>query len=176
MRAQDDRPETSQDEIDALAVAWRAELEPRAVTVLELSKRVARIGGLIERAVRAELDELGLTYAEFDVLAALVRAGEPYRMRPSELSRSLLLTTGGISNVLHRLGRAGYVSRESHRDDGRSRWVTLTDDGERLARMALAASNRAHADLMRDVPDPVARNAADALRQVLLSVDRRYLR
>jgi DNA-binding MarR family transcriptional regulator len=170
------RDDGTRDEVDALASGWAAELSPELVATLELSKRVARIGGLFERAVRAELSELGLTYAEFDVLAALGRAGEPYRLTPGELSRSLFLTSGGISNVLQRLTAAGYVERGANPGDGRSRWVRLSEEGREVAKKAFAASGRAHREVMSGVPDQTVRDAADALREVLAITGRRRTR
>ncbi|WP_220182754.1 MarR family winged helix-turn-helix transcriptional regulator [Sphaerisporangium album] len=166
----------ARDEVDALVPGWEAELPSSLVAVLELSKRISRIGGLLEQATRAEMAELGLTYAEFDVLAALHRAGPPHRLKPSELARALFLTSGGISNVLQRLARTGYVEREADAEDGRSRWVRLTDEGRRVTATALAASSRAHSDVMASVPEDVVRRAADALREVLLVVGRRRVR
>ncbi len=166
----------SRDEVDALVPGWAAELPPSLVATLELSKRISRLGGLLEQAVRAELAELGLTYAEFDVLAALRRAGEPYRLKPSELSRSLFLTSGGTSNVLQRLAAAGHVEREANPGDGRSRWVQLTESGRQVAAAALEASGRAHTEVMSGVPDEAVRRAADALREVLSVVGGRRVR
>lgn len=166
----------SRDEVDALVPGWEAELSPRLVAALELSKRLSRIGGLFEQAIRTELGELGLTYAEFDVLAALRRAGDPYRLTPSELSRSLFLTSGGISNVLQRLDTAGYVSRGANPGDGRSRWVQLTGEGREVAAEALDASGRAHLEVLSGVPDETVRVAADALREVLAITGRRRTR
>jgi DNA-binding MarR family transcriptional regulator len=170
------RDDGARDEVDALVPGWAAELPPELVATLELSKRVSRIGGLFEQAVRTELGELGLTYAEFDVLAALHRAGEPYRLTPSELSRSLFLTSGGISNVLQRLTAAGHVERGANPGDGRSRWVRLTEEGREVARKALDASGRAHLEVMSGVPDQAVRDAADALREVLAITGRRRAR
>ena len=39
----------------------------------------------------------GIARGEFDVLATLRRAGEPYTLSPRQLSSTLMLTTGGIS-------------------------------------------------------------------------------
>jgi DNA-binding MarR family transcriptional regulator len=164
------------DEVDALVPGWEAELPPDLVAALELSKRIARIGGLFEQAIRTELAELGLTYAEFDVLVALHRVGVPYRLTPSELSRSLFLTSGGISNVLQRLSAAGHVERGANPGDGRSRWVQLTDEGRDLAVRALDASGRAHREVLSGVPEAAVRGAADALREVLAITGRRRLR
>lgn len=166
-----------QDEVDELVAGWEAMgLSPELIATLELSKRMARVNGLFEQAVKAEMAELGLTYTEFDVLAALHRAGEPYRLKPSELTRSLFLTSGGTSNVLQRLTASGLVEREPNPSDARSRWVQLTDSGRELAEKALAASSRAHTEVMSGVPHESVRHAADALRELLLIVGKRRYR
>jgi DNA-binding MarR family transcriptional regulator len=167
------RDEGIRDEVDALVPGWSAELPPDVVATLELGKRLARLSGLFEQAVRVELGELGLTYAEFDVLVALRRAGEPYRLTPSELSRSLFLTSGGISNVLQRLTSAGYVERDANPGDGRSRWVRLTAEGHGTTLKALEASSRAHREVTAEIPPATVRHAADALREILAITSRR---
>jgi DNA-binding MarR family transcriptional regulator len=165
------------DEVDALVPIWEGQgLPSDLVTTLELGKRISRVGWLLEQAVKVELAELGLTYAEFEVLAALLRTGEPYRLRPSELTRSAFLTSGGTSNVLQRLEKAGYVERGSDDGDGRGRWVRLTGEGVRKTRSALAASSRAHREVMTGVPEGTLRDAADALREILLVIGRRRYR
>ncbi|SEM06834.1 DNA-binding transcriptional regulator, MarR family [Nonomuraea pusilla] len=165
------------DEIDALVPRWEQSGMPSALIAgIELGKRVSRLNLLFEQALKTELADLGLTYAEFDVLAALTRAAPPHRMKPSELSKSLFLTSGGTSNVLQRLAAAGYVERADDPGDARSRWVRLTPEGERVANAALEASSRAHEEVMAGVPEQTVRQAADALREVLLVVGRRRFR
>ena len=154
-----------------------AGLSPSLIATLELGKRMARLHLQFDQAVKAELAELGLTYAEFDVLAALSRAAPPTcRMRPSELSKALFLTSGGISNVLQRLTAAGYVEREANAGDARSRWVQLTGEGRRVATAALEAASRGYDEVAGGVPEEVLREAADALRQVMAHTGRRRFR
>ncbi|GLY65166.1 MarR family winged helix-turn-helix transcriptional regulator [Amycolatopsis taiwanensis] len=161
-----------QDEVDKLARQWAAAgMAPAAITRVELSKRVSRLALRHEQAMKVALSELGLTYAEFDVLAALRRAGGP--LRPSELTRSLFLTSGGTSNVLQRLTTAGYVAREANADDARGRWVRLTSSGESITDKAMAASTRVHEELLAGIPDKTIRAAADALREITAVTDRR---
>ncbi|MFC5187337.1 MarR family winged helix-turn-helix transcriptional regulator [Actinomadura harenae] len=156
------------DEIDPLVDAWRAEgLDDTLIAMLEVGKRTARLQGLLQQALRAELTDLGLTYAEFEVLTVLRRSGSPYRLRPTDLTRSALLTSGGTSNVLQRLEKAGHVERGTDEGDGRGRWVRLTDEGLRVTEDALAASGTAHDDVLGAVPAEKLRAAADALRDVL---------
>jgi DNA-binding MarR family transcriptional regulator len=163
-----------QDDVDGLAERWRAAgLSPQVIAQLELSKRIARIGGVLEQALKGELADLGLTYAEFDVLAALRRSGS---LKPGELSRSLFLTSGGTSNVLQRLIAAGYVEREADPDDARSRRVRLSDKGATAADQAMAVSARLHEEILGRVPEGSVRQAADALREVLAGLGTRRFR
>ncbi|WP_207929150.1 MarR family transcriptional regulator [Actinomadura sp. 6K520] len=165
------------DDIDVVAETWRREGLPEPlVAILEVGKRAGRITMLIEQAMRAELAELGLTYAEFEVLTVLRREGAPYRLRPSELTRSAFLTSGGTSNVLQRLQRAGYIERAANTGDARSRFVQLTGEGLRVTERAMRASGAAHREVLAGVPPEDVRHAADALREILLVIGRRRFR
>ncbi len=153
------------DDVDGLAERWAAGgMAPEAVARLALAKRVSRLNLVFEQAMKAELSGLGLTYAEFDVLAALLRAGG--RLRPSELSKSLFLTSGGTSNVLQRLSAAGYVAREQNEKDARSRWVHLTEKGTQLTEKAMTASVKVHERVLATVPPEAIQAAAEALRPI----------
>ncbi|MFQ6331353.1 MarR family winged helix-turn-helix transcriptional regulator [Nocardia sp. CWNU-33] len=166
-----------QDDVDELVPGWQANgLSDSLIATLELSKRIARLDGVMQQAIRTEIAEFELTYAEFDVLAALLRAGAPHRLKPSELSRALFLTSGGTSNVLHRLTSAGRIERADNPGDGRSRWVQLTPEGLRVAEAAVATAGRVHQQVMAGVPDDVVRRAADALRDINAIVGRRRSR
>ena len=162
-----------EDEVDRLAAGWAAAgMSPAAIARLELSKRVSRLALRHEHVMKAALAELGLTYADFDVLAALNRADGP--LRPSELTRALFLTSGGTSNVLQRLTAAGYVERAPNAEDARGRWVRLTPAGEAITMKALAASAQVHEGLLAGIPDATIRTAADALRAITAVTDRRH--
>ena len=169
----DDRDKlTAGDQVDRLAELWiRSGMPEEAIARLELSKRVSRLALRHEQAMKVALADLGLTYAEFDVLAALRRASGP--LRPSELTKSLFLTSGGTSNVLQRLTAAGYVEREANAADARGRLVHLTPAGEAITDKALVASTRVHDDLLAGIPPATIRTAADALREITRITDRR---
>ncbi|GAB1516563.1 MarR family winged helix-turn-helix transcriptional regulator [Actinophytocola sp. KF-1] len=153
------------DDVDGLAERWAAAgMAPEAVARLALAKRVARLSLVFEQAMKAALSDLGLTYAEFDVLAALRRAGGG--LRPSELAKSLYLTSGGTSNVLQRLSAAGYVAREQNEKDARSRYVHLTATGTELTDKAMATSVEVHERVLAAVPPEAITQAAEALRPI----------
>jgi DNA-binding MarR family transcriptional regulator len=146
--------------------AWRAELPEVAHASSELSKRIMFLAGVLDRAMRRELAELELTVAEFDVLVALRRAGAPYRMKPNQLARSLMLSTGGTTNVTHRLVARHLVEREDDPDDARSTWLRLTPDGVALAERAVLVNATAHAALFEGAPTTVVDAANTALREL----------
>jgi DNA-binding MarR family transcriptional regulator len=158
---------SSPDPVDEIVAAWRAELPQVAGLPLELAKRVGRLAGLIEAVTNAELDRLGRTKAEYEVLARLRATGAPYRRKPHELASSLLLSSGGTTNVLHRLTAAGLVVREADRSDRRSVWVRLTPAGVRAAEEVVLATNAAQSALLDRLPTDTATALADQLREVL---------
>jgi DNA-binding MarR family transcriptional regulator len=162
------------DYIDEVIEGWRRELPATALPEVALAKRLKLLSSLTARAVQPELSALGLTFAEFEVLSALRRTGKPYRRKPSELARTLLFTTGGISNVLQQLEGAGLVAREHDPDDARGRQVRLTAAGVKTAERAVTAVAEAQRDVFARVPDDVITRAGDALRELLVVVDRQH--
>ncbi|MEX2969630.1 MarR family winged helix-turn-helix transcriptional regulator [Streptomyces sp. C184] len=105
---------------------------------------------------------------DYGVLNALLSVGEPYELRPMDLRERLLLTSGGTSNVLNRLVKAGLLTRQQDASDGRSSWVRLSDTGLHLAEEVVASWTQAQRDFFRDVPADASRTASDALRQILV--------
>jgi DNA-binding MarR family transcriptional regulator len=146
--------------------AWRTELPEVLDPTTELTKRIMVLSGELAAATKRELVEFGLTPAEFDVLATLRRGGKPYRLKPNELSRALLLSTGGTSNVVNHLVSEGLVEREPDPDDGRSTLISLTPKGVVLAEDALRATSSAHVDVFYNVPAAALNTATKALREL----------
>jgi DNA-binding MarR family transcriptional regulator len=154
------------DPVEALISAWETELPDVLGPTSELSKRIMVLSGELGAATKRELAAFGLTMAEFDVLATLRRSGTPYRMKPNELSRSSLLSSGGTSNVINHLVAVGLVAREPDPGDGRSTLIRLTTSGIARAEEAVRAVAAAHEEVFGDVPPAVLRAATEALREL----------
>ncbi|MFF0265313.1 MarR family winged helix-turn-helix transcriptional regulator [Kribbella sp. NPDC004536] len=152
------------DPVDRLIASWGQELPEVLYPTSELTKRILVLSGVLNEATRRVLRDLALTTAEFDVIVSLRRSGTPYRQKPSDLSRSLLLSTGGTSNVTNQLVRRGLVVREPDPADGRGTQIRLTDEGVALAEKAVKASAAAHHELWSGLPAEVVEQAAVALR------------
>jgi DNA-binding MarR family transcriptional regulator len=154
------------DRVDRLIASWQRELPEVLYPTSELTKRILLLATELNEATRQVLRGLGLTTAEFDVIVSLRRSGTPYRQKPSDLSRNLLLSTGGTSNVTNQLVRRGLVVREPDPVDGRGTQIRLTDEGVALAERAVQASAAAHHQLWSSHPDEAVKQAAAALRDV----------
>lgn len=154
------------DPVDALLAAWRAELPEALGPASELSKRVLLLSARLERATRELLPGLGLTVAGFDILVSLRRGGPPYRLKAAELARSLVMSSGGTTNVVHQLVARGLVRRVPDPTDARSTWIELTEEGAALAREAVLANTAAHEKVFAEASPDAVDVAADALRAV----------
>ena len=58
-----------------------------------------------------------LSYAEFDILATLRRAGAPYQRRAGELADHTMVTSGGLTKRVDRLIARGLVERRPEASD-----------------------------------------------------------
>lgn len=152
------------DPVDRLVTAWRCELPEVLYPTTELTKRIMVLASELNESTRGVLRELGLTAAEFDVIATLRRSGAPYRQKPSDLSRCLLLSSGGTSNVTNQLVRRGLVVREPDPDDGRGTQIRLTPEGVTLAEQAVKSSAAAQDAQWARIPAETVDQATTALR------------
>ncbi|MEZ9710502.1 MarR family winged helix-turn-helix transcriptional regulator [Vibrio breoganii] len=73
-----------------------------------------------------------LQKADFGILMTLRRSGEPYCLSPTDLYRSMLFSSGGLTKVLSRVEKMGLIERLENPEDGRSKLVKLTVTGCRL--------------------------------------------
>ncbi|UOZ04878.1 MarR family winged helix-turn-helix transcriptional regulator [Amycolatopsis sp. WQ 127309] len=142
---------------------------------LTFSQHVVRLQAVLEQTIAPALTAQGLTPSELDVLATLLSAGTPYRRRPKELAAHLLLTTGGLSNVLRRLDARGLVSRVPDLSDRRSHNVQLTPDGVTTARAATAAATVVLQRVLAVVPAADLEVALHQLQAILGAVDDAWL-
>ena len=76
--------------------------------------------------------EAGLQPGEFDVLATLRRSGEPYLLSPTRLYEAAMISSGGMTNRLDRLERAGLIERRPDPGDRRGKLIALTAAGRRV--------------------------------------------
>jgi DNA-binding MarR family transcriptional regulator len=84
---------------------------------------------LAQERLRDFFKEYGLQAGEFDVLATLRRSGPPYRLGPTQLFETLMISSGGMTSRLDRLEKAGLIARSPNPEDRRGTLVSLTEEG-----------------------------------------------
>jgi DNA-binding MarR family transcriptional regulator len=97
---------------------------------------LGRLSEAAERVMRDHLNppfaEAGLQPGEFDVLATLRRSGDPYMLSPTRLYEAAMISSGGMTNRIDRLERAGLVERRPDPNDRRGKLIALTAAGRRV--------------------------------------------
>jgi DNA-binding MarR family transcriptional regulator len=117
------------DEVDGLVEAWQRERADLDLRPMEVLSRVSRLSHHLDRARRHAFAEHGVEPWEFDVLAALRRAGPPYELSPGRLLRETLVTSGTMTNRVDRLVARRLVARHPDPHDRRGVLVRLTEQG-----------------------------------------------
>jgi DNA-binding MarR family transcriptional regulator len=155
------------DEVDELVEAWareRADLDLEPVAVFS---RIHRLARHLDLARREAFAAHGIESWEFDVLAALRRAGEPYELSPGRLLRETLVTSGTMTNRVDRLAGRGFVERYPDPGDRRGVIVRLTREGKTAVDGAFEALLDAEAALLADLPVRDQTKLASLLRTLL---------
>lgn len=148
--------------------AWRRERPDLDVSPMEVLSRISRLARHLDRRRAAAFNAHGLEAWEFDVLAALRRAGAPYQVSPGGLVRATGVTSGTITNRVDRLAGRGLVRRGHDPADRRGVLVGLTEAGRAAVDAALVDLLAAERDLLRDLPDAQRHRLAETLRALLV--------
>jgi DNA-binding MarR family transcriptional regulator len=158
----------SDDAVAAMVGQWGRERPGLDASPMLVVGRVFRLASAWDRELRGPFAEAGLANGDFDVLAALRRAGEPYTLSAGELSRTVLVTTGAITKRVDRLEAGGWVTRAVAEEDSRGRRITLTPQGFELTDTLMEVHLANQRELIA-VLDERERASLEALLAKLLS-------
>jgi DNA-binding MarR family transcriptional regulator len=126
------------DHVTRIQAEWARERPDVDVSPQGVIGRLHRLEGHLTEQLCVVYRRFGLGEGEFDVLAALRRAGHPFERAPGELAQFTMVTTGAMTKRLDRLERDGLVTRRRSAADGRARVVALTKAGRELIDQAFA--------------------------------------
>ena len=160
------------DEVDRLVEAWSRERGDLDLRPMEVLSRVSRLGHHLDRARRLAFAEHDLEPWEFDVLAALRRAGAPYELSPGRLLKETLVTSGTMTNRVDRLAARELVERLPDPRDRRGVLVRLTDRGRSTVDGALSGLLDRERDLLAALDPADQQRLADLLRSLVLPFER----
>jgi DNA-binding MarR family transcriptional regulator len=158
------------DGVDLILEQWRRErpdLDPSPIGVIG---RISRLARELEQRLEPVYREHGLEAGWHDVLATLRRGGPPYRLRPTEFTSALMLTSSGTTKRLDRLEQAGLITRGPDPEDRRGTLITLTAAGRKLVDAVTEAHLENERRLLGALTDAEQRRLADLLRKLQLGL------
>jgi DNA-binding MarR family transcriptional regulator len=159
------------DEVDRLVEAWQRERPDLDLRPMEVLSRVSRLNHHLDKARRRAFAEHGIESWEFDVLAALRRAGAPYELSPGRLIRETLVTSGTMTNRVDRLVTRGFVDRLPDPHDRRGVLVRLTEEGRATVDGALAGLLERERDLLAGLNGGDQKRLASLLRSLVVTFE-----
>ena len=117
--------------------------DERTAAALKLWVVLSRAYAAISARAEADVARHDLTLAEFAILEVLYHKGP---LLLGEIQRKILVSSGGVTFLVDRLTKKGYVERQECETDRRARYAALTPAGERL----VARIFPLHAAALRD--------------------------
>jgi DNA-binding MarR family transcriptional regulator len=163
---------TDTDGVDAILEQWQRERPDLDTSPIAVIGRISRLSREIERRLETVYAANGLEPGWYDVLATLRRAGPPYRLRPTDLAATLMLTTSGTTKRLDRLEAAGHLTREPDPADRRGVLITLTPLGRRLVDAAAAKHLANERRILSGLTAAEQRQLAGLLRKLTIALPR----
>jgi DNA-binding MarR family transcriptional regulator len=163
--------QTIADHVDRLRAQWARELPDLDTEAMSILGRAKRLSNLVSPSIEATFAAFQLDRGEFDVIATLRRSGPPYRLTPTELYTSLMLSSGGLTHRLDRLERAGLIRREKAPRDGRSVHVVLTEVGVARAEEAFRADMANELKFLEPLDEQERQMLAGLLRKLITGID-----
>jgi len=160
------------DDVDNLVEAWKRERSDLDLTPMEVLSRVSRLSHHLDRARRQAFAEHGIESWEFDVLAALRRAGAPYELSPGRLLKETLVTSGTMTNRVDRLTDRGFVERRPDPRDRRGVLVVLTDEGLSTVDGALSGLLTRERELLTGLNAADQKRLASLLRNLVVPFEK----
>ena len=155
---------TVRDDVDRLIADWQRERPELDLAPMQVMSRISRLAVLLDRERREAFAAHDIAVWEFDVLAALRRAGES--LSPGQLLRETLVTSGTMTNRIDRLAARGLVERSPDPSDRRGVRVRLTVNGRVRVDAALDALLEREQVLLADLSAEDSDRLADLRRHL----------
>lgn len=157
---------TGPDHVDRVVAQWAAERPDVDAGPIRIIGRVSRLSREIDHRLKAVFNAHGLEAWEYDLLASLRRLGPPYELTAGEITESLMITSGAVTNRIDRLEGRGYVERVKADGDQRFVRVRLTPAGRAVMDETLPAHLAGEEQLLAGLTPTERRQLERLLRKL----------
>jgi len=129
---------------------------------------VVKVYVCCQKLLARELDSLGLSVAQHEVLLAVAR---DEGLSQKAVATKLLVTKSNITALLDRMETAGLVERTPNPNDARSRSIFLTTEGRRLFKRAAKKQARVVKLMARQVNEAELDTLARVMKRVRTNLE-----
>jgi DNA-binding MarR family transcriptional regulator len=159
------------DPVDKILLQWQQERSDLDVSPMGIIGRIGRLSKHLDRSIQETVLDFGLNGGEFDVLATLLRSGQPYQLSPTELFNTLMISSGTITHRIDRLEQVDLVKRIPDPSDRRGTLVQLTDKGFNAIEQAIEAHVANGHRLIAVLEEAERKVLTQLLRKLLISFE-----
>lgn len=152
------------DAVDQIIGQWSQSRPDLNLEPMALIGRISRVSSLFALEMAKTFETHGLNAAAFDVLATLRRSGPPYALSAGELMRSMMITSGSMTNRIQRLEKTKLIERKIDPSDARKASVQLTKKGFEIIEKAVVDHLTTQAKLVEGLPERDAKSLIRILR------------
>ncbi len=161
-------PSMKYDHVDLVLEQWRNERPDIDSSPMAVMGRLVRLSNVFSVELQQVFAKFGLNNGEFDVLATLLRSGEPYALTPNRLFRALMLSSGAMTNRIDKLESKMLVQRQANPNDRRGVFVSLTKKGFELINEAVVEHVHKGNKLLSPLSTSEQKSLAMLLKKILL--------
>lgn len=159
------------DLIDTLIYEWKQERPELDSSAMEIVGRILKLSKLLERRASEALSSYNIHYTDLDVLATIRRSGTPYELTPSQLMKSVLITSGAMTALLNRLEKLELIYRSTNSSDGRVKLVGLSLKGSKLIDEAIETRFIEASESIKILNKTESTALSSLLKKLLMSLD-----
>jgi DNA-binding MarR family transcriptional regulator len=159
------------DAVDEIVDQWRRERPDLDPSAKHVTGRIVRLAARFQQSYADAFAPYGLGEGDYGLLATLRRAGAPYELTPTELTRQRMMTSGGMTAGIDRLERKGLVARAPNPADRRGSLVRLTPAGLKIIDEAMVGHVEAEHRLVAGLAPGEREQLAALLRKLLVELE-----
>ncbi|SNY94666.1 MarR family winged helix-turn-helix transcriptional regulator [Flagellimonas pacifica] len=160
------------DLLDELIVDWKRERPDLDASAMNVVGRILFLGKKFEKQTSLALQEYGIYYTDLDVLATLRRSGKPFQLTPTQLRKSVLITSGAMTALLDRLEKMGLLFRLPDPKDGRVSLAVLSNKGRRVIDRAISSRFRAAESNLLGLNKSDREQLTQLLKKIIVSMEK----
>jgi DNA-binding MarR family transcriptional regulator len=159
------------DLIDSLIFEWEQERPELNTSAMHIVGRILFLGKILERRASKAVADFNIHYTDLDVLATIRRSGKPYELTPSQLMKSVLISSGAMTALLNRLTKLELVYRSSDSKDGRIKLVGLTAKGSNIIDKAIEQRMIEANESVNTLDESERKELSGFLKKLVVSLD-----